>query len=72
MNGFVEFILALVAVFAIGMVIRYFITKSKSSNPASAPPPPAAPPSVSNFCPQCRTPVPQGAGFCSNCGAKLS
>lgn len=83
--AFVEFIIALVVVFAIGMVIRYFIKKATKKAPSSgnivikpqinigqqnsAAPPPPA--AKAAFCPNCGTKVDGDSAFCGNCGAKV-
>jgi hypothetical protein len=63
-----QFFIAFIIVFAIGMGIRYLITKNKKSkNQAAAPPPPA----ISGSCPQCGKPIQPGASFCDTCGTKV-
>jgi hypothetical protein len=82
--AFVEFIIALVVVFAIGMVIRYFIKKATKKAPSSSnivikpqinigQQNSAAPSAAAKaaFCPNCGTKVDGDSAFCGNCGAKV-
>jgi hypothetical protein len=75
-----EFILAALVVFGIGMFIRWLIKRGKASRNSdtmvkSAP---AAPPANSSpitpqaaFCAQCGNQVNSDSVFCPNCGSKV-
>lgn len=75
-----QFFSSLVLVFAIGMLIRWVITKRKKRNETGtvvAPPSsPAQPLSASSgkspaFCPQCGQPENSDSQFCGGCGTKI-
>jgi hypothetical protein len=66
-------IVAFIVVFAIGMTIRWFVTRNKKgavppSNQANAAP---TPPAAGNACPKCGAGNDASASFCVRCGARL-
>jgi hypothetical protein len=70
-----EFVMALVLVFAIGMLIRWAIKKRNNTKPSNSLPTTAAtsapitqPPA---FCSQCGQTAGTESAFCVNCGTKL-
>lgn len=74
MKSVLEFIIAFIVVFAIGMGIRWLVTRNKKQ--ASAPPSqsnaaPPPPPGQGSFCPSCGASNDASAAFCGSCGAKL-
>jgi predicted amidophosphoribosyltransferase len=64
-------IIALVVVFAIGMIIRAVLKKRKKT-PQPTQPANSTQPTEASYCPNCGTPIEAGSSFCSNCGAKLN
>ncbi len=79
----VQAIISFLVVFALGMLIRWIISKArkpKTSQPVyTAPPPPPAgqsmsynPPPQAAFCTNCGAKADSGSAFCVKCGKKIS
>jgi hypothetical protein len=63
-----NFFVALAAGIIIGMIIRIVFSKSKKTPSQISPNLSSAPDSI---CPDCGATIEAGAGYCTNCSAKL-
>jgi hypothetical protein len=84
MPGFIQFIIAFIVVFAIGIFIRSLLRKAKKpadggnvtitpqinvGKTNNAQPPQSA---AASFCSKCGAKLEPGSGFCGNCGDKVA